>query len=141
MDGVIPRTKLPATLRRLAEIGKKYGFQIGNIFHAGDGNLHPLIPFNGRDRDEFRRAIAAGSEIIRCCIEMGGAITGEHGVGMEKDHLMPYLFSAVDLELMRGVHDAFNAAGLLNPGKIFPSAKACGEIYARPAPDASVTPA
>jgi glycolate oxidase len=141
MDGVIPRTKLPATLRRLAEIGKKYGFQIGNIFHAGDGNLHPLIPFNGRDRDEFRRAIAAGSEIIRCCIEMGGAITGEHGVGMEKDHLMPYLFSAVDLELMRGVHDAFNPAGLLNPGKIFPSAKACGEIYARPALDASVTPA
>ncbi len=147
MDGVIPRTKLPATLRRLAEIGKKYGFEIGNIFHAGDGNLHPLIPFNGRDRDEFRRAIAAGSEIIRCCIEMGGAITGEHGVGMEKDHLMPYLFSAADLELMRGVHDAFNPAGLLNPGKIFPSAKACGEIYARTAPkangitDASVSPA
>jgi glycolate oxidase len=139
MDGVIPRTKLPATLRRLAEIGKKYGFQIGNIFHAGDGNLHPLIPFNGRDRDEFRRAIAAGSEIIRCCIEMGGAITGEHGVGMEKDHLMPYLFSAADLELMRGVHDAFNPSGRLNPGKIFPSAKACGEIYSREAAGASPT--
>jgi glycolate dehydrogenase FAD-linked subunit len=133
MDGVIPRTKLPETLRRLAKIGEKYHFEIGNIFHAGDGNLHPLIPFNGRDRDEFRRAIAAGTEIIRCCIDMGGSITGEHGVGMEKDHLMPYLFSEADLALMRRVHDAFNPAGLLNPGKILPSAKACGEIYARPA--------
>ncbi len=142
MDGVIPRTKLPETLRRLAKIGEKYHFEIGNIFHAGDGNLHPLIPFNGRDRDEFRRAIAAGTEIIRCCIDMGGSITGEHGVGMEKDHLMPYLFSEADLALMRRVHDAFNPAGLLNPGKIFPSAKACGEIYTRPAPPASaITPA
>jgi len=136
MDGVIPRTKLPETLRRLAKIGEKYQFEIGNIFHAGDGNLHPLIPFNGRDRDEFRRAIAAGTEIIRCCIDMGGSITGEHGVGMEKDHLMPYLFSEADLALMRRVRDAFNPAGLLNPGKILPSAKACGEIYARPAPSA-----
>jgi glycolate oxidase len=135
MDGVIPRTKLPETLRRLEQIGKKYGFEIGNIFHAGDGNLHPLIPFNGRDRDEFRRAIAAGTEIIRTCIDMGGSITGEHGVGMEKDHLMPYLFSADDLALMRRVHDAFNPSGLLNPGKILPSAKACGEIYTRPSPD------
>jgi glycolate oxidase len=132
MDGVIPRSKLPETLRRLEKIGQKYGFEIGNIFHAGDGNLHPLIPFNGRNRDEFRRAIAAGTEIIRTCIDMGGSITGEHGVGMEKDHLMPYLFSADDLALMRSVHDAFNPSGLLNPGKILPSAKACGEIYTRP---------
>ncbi|HWF39199.1 MAG TPA: FAD-linked oxidase C-terminal domain-containing protein [Candidatus Acidoferrales bacterium] len=132
MDGVIPRTKLPETLRRLEKIGKKYGFEIGNIFHAGDGNLHPLIPFNGRDRDEFRRAIAAGTEIIRTCIDMGGSITGEHGVGMEKDHLMPYLFSADDLALMHRLHDAFNPAGLLNPGKVLPSGKACGEIYTRP---------
>jgi glycolate oxidase len=135
MDGVIPRTKLPETLRRLAKIGEKYHFEIGNIFHAGDGNLHPLIPFNARDRDEFRRAIAAGTEIIRCCIDMGGSITGEHGVGMEKDHLMPYLFSEADLALMRRVHDAFNPASLLNPGKILPSGKACGEIYTRPAQD------
>jgi glycolate oxidase len=131
MDGVIPRTKLPETLRRIAQIGKKYGFEIGNIFHAGDGNLHPLIPFDGRDREQFRRAVAAGSEIIRCCIDMGGSITGEHGVGMEKDHLMPFLFSESDLKLMRGVRDVFNPVGLLNPGKIFPSSKACGEIYAR----------
>ena len=132
MDGVIPRTKLPETLRRLEKIGKKYGFEIGNIFHAGDGNLHPLIPFNGRDREEFRRAIAAGTEIIRTCIDMGGSITGEHGVGMEKDHLMPYLFSADDLALMHRLHDAFNPGSLLNPGKVLPSAKACGEIYTRP---------
>jgi glycolate oxidase len=141
MDGVIPRTKLPETLRRIAKIGEKYGFEIGNIFHAGDGNLHPLIPFNGRDREEFKRAIAAGTEIIRCCIDMGGSITGEHGVGMEKDHLMAFLFSEADLDLMRGVRGAFNPAGLLNPGKIFPSAKACGEIYARPPGGKSAVPA
>lgn len=139
-DGVIPRTKLPETLRRIEEIGKKYGFAIGNIFHAGDGNLHPLIPFDGRDKDQLRRAIATGNEIIELCIEMGGAITGEHGVGMEKDHLMPLLFSEADLDLMRSVRDAFNPAGLLNPGKIFPTTKGCGEIYVRPAPEEAQTP-
>ena len=133
MDGVIPRTKLPETLRRLAKIGEKYRFQIGNIFHAGDGNLHPLIPFNGRDRDEFRRAIAAGTEIIRCCIDMGGSITGEHGVGMEKDHLMPFLFSRSRSRADDSRARRLQSRGLLNPGKIFPSAKACGEIYTRPA--------
>ena len=132
-DGVIPRTKLPATLRRISEIGKKYGFSIGNIFHAGDGNLHPLIPFDGRDKRQFANAVAAADEIIQFCIEMGGSITGEHGVGMEKDHLMPFLFSEVDLDLMRRVRDVFNPAGLLNPGKVLPSAKGCGEIYVRPA--------
>lgn len=140
LDGVIPRTKLPATLRRISEIGAKYGFEVGNIFHAGDGNLHPLIPFNGRDEDQFRRAVATGSEIIRCCIDVGGSITGEHGVGMEKDHLMPFLFSEADLGLMRRVRDAFNPAGLLNPGKIFPTAKGCGELHARPAPATSASP-
>jgi glycolate dehydrogenase FAD-linked subunit len=141
LDGVIPRTKLPETLRRISEIGAKYGFEIGNIFHAGDGNLHPLIPFNGRDADQFRAAVAAGTEIIHCCIDMGGSITGEHGVGMEKDHLMPFLFSEADLSLMRRVRDAFNPAGLLNPGKIFPTAKGCGELSVRPSPAASTAPA
>ena len=133
-DGVIPRTKLPATLRRINEIGTKYGFEIGNIFHAGDGNLHPIILFDAREESQFRRAVATADEIIQFCIEMGGSITGEHGVGMEKDRLMPLLFTPADLDLMSRVRDAFNPAGLLNPGKIFPTTKGCGEIHVRPLP-------
>jgi glycolate oxidase len=131
-DGVIPRTKLPATLRKIDEIGKRNGFEIGNIFHAGDGNLHPIILFDARDAAQFRRAVATADEIIGYCIEQGGSITGEHGVGMEKDRLMPLLFSDDDLDLMKRVRDAFNPSGLLNPGKIFPTGKMCGEIRARP---------
>ena len=127
-DGVIPRTKLPATLKRIEEIGKKYGFEIGNIFHAGDGNLHPIIPFDSRDEAQFRRAVQSADEIIQFCVEMGGSITGEHGVGMEKDRLMPLMFSAADMDMMRRIRDAFNPKGLLNPEKIFPNTKGCGEI-------------
>jgi glycolate oxidase len=133
-DGVIPRTKLSVTLRRIDEIGKRNGFQIGNIFHAGDGNLHPIILFDARDQEQFHRAVATADEIIKFCIEMGGSITGEHGVGMEKDRLMPLLFSKSDLGLMRRVRDAFNTSGLLNPGKILPSGKGCGEVRVRPLP-------
>jgi len=133
-DGVIPRTKLPVTLRRIREIGQKYGFDIGNIFHAGDGNLHPIILFDQRKREEFDRAVAAANEIMAFCVEMGGSITGEHGVGMEKDSIMPLIFSETDLELMRAVRDAFNPVGLLNPDKIFPGGKGCGEIRVRPLP-------
>jgi len=131
-DGVIPRTKLPATLRRIGEIGKKYNLQIGNVFHAGDGNLHPIILFDQRNEQQFRDTVRAGDEILEFCIRMGGSITGEHGVGMEKDRLMPLLFTENDLALMRRVRDIFNPAGLLNPGKIFPTSKGCGEIYVRP---------
>ena len=139
-DGVIPRTKLPATLRRVSEIGEKYGFSIGNIFHAGDGNLHPIILFDARDKRQFANAVAASDEIIQFCIEVGGSITGEHGVGMEKDRLMPLLFSEIDLDLMRRVRDVFNPEGLLNPAKVLPTAKGCGEIHVRPAA-ATVGPA
>jgi glycolate oxidase len=131
-DGVIPRTKLPATLRRIEEIGRKYGLRIGNVFHAGDGNLHPIILFDERNGREFRDTIRAGDEILEYCISVGGSITGEHGVGMEKDRLMPLLFSEADLALMRRVRAVFNPADLLNPGKIFPTSKGCGEIYVRP---------
>src|SRR6202046_2689997 len=133
-DGVIPRTKLPATLRHINEIGKKNGFEIGNIFHAGDGNLHPIILFDARDSEQFRRVVAAADEIIKFCIEMGGSITGEHGVGMEKDRLMPLLFTDAELDVMRRVRDAFNPTGILNPNKIFPTGKGCGEIHVRPLP-------
>jgi len=133
-DGVIPRTKLPQTLREIDRIGKENGFEIGNIFHAGDGNLHPIILFDARDPKQFQRAVSAADAIIRFCIEMGGTITGEHGVGMEKDRLMPLLFTDADLALMRGVRDAFNPVGRLNPGKIFPTGKGCGEVRIRPMP-------
>jgi glycolate oxidase len=131
LDGVIPRTKLPQTLRRIREIGRQFGFQIGNIFHAGDGNLHPIVLYDPRDVAQFERAIQAAAEIIRYCVEVGGALTGEHGVGMEKSDLMPLLFSDADFDLMRRVHDAFNPDSSLNPGKIFPVSKGCGEIRVR----------
>jgi glycolate oxidase len=131
-DGVIPRTKLPETLRRIAEIGREHGFEIGNIFHAGDGNLHPIILFDARKSGDRERAIAAADRIIEHCVSVGGVITGEHGVGMEKDRLMPLLFSDVEIALMSRVRDAFNPRHLLNPGKIFPTGKGCGEIRVRP---------
>ncbi|MGH9716022.1 MAG: FAD-binding oxidoreductase [Candidatus Acidiferrales bacterium] len=132
-DGVIPRTKLPATLRRIGEISRKYNLQIGNVFHAGDGNLHPIILFDERNEEQFQDTVAAADEIIAFCIQAGGSITGEHGVGMEKDRLMPLLFGEADLDLMQRVRGIFNPDGLLNPGKIFPNSKGCGEIYVRPA--------
>jgi glycolate oxidase len=131
LDGVIPRSKLPQTLRYIQEVGKKYGIGIGNIFHAGDGNLHPIVLYDPRDAKQFENAIAASEEIIRYCVEVGGALTGEHGVGMEKNELMPLLFSDADFDLMRRIHDAFNPDSSLNPGKIFPLSKGCGEIRVR----------
>jgi glycolate oxidase len=133
-DGVIPRTRLPETLRRIDEIGKKYGFEIGNIFHAGDGNLHPIILFDMRDRGQYDRAVSAANEIMAWCISMGGSLTGEHGVGFEKSELMPLMFTEADLEAMQRVRRAFNPEGLLNPGKILPFGKGCGEMRARPEP-------
>lgn len=132
LDGVIPRSKLPQALRRIAEIARQFGFSIGNIFHAGDGNLHPLVLFDPRDPAQVDGAMKASAEIIRYCVEIGGALTGEHGVGMEKSELMPLLFSDDDFQLMRQIHDAFNPRGLLNPGKIFPLGKGCGETRIRP---------
>ena len=131
LDGVIPRSKLPQALERIRQIGTKYGFHIGNIFHAGDGNLHPIVLYDPRDAQQFARAIAAAEEIIRACVEMGGALTGEHGIGMEKNELMGLLFNDADFALMRRIHDAFNPDCVLNPGKLFPSNKGCGEIRIR----------
>jgi glycolate oxidase len=137
-DGVIPRTKLPETLRKINEIGERYGFQIGNIFHAGDGNLHPIILFDQRDPEQFKRAVAASGEIMRHCLDCGGALTGEHGIGMEKNELMPLMFTDGDLELMRRTREAFNPAGWLNPGKVLPLGKGCKEV--RIPPNAMATP-
>jgi glycolate oxidase len=140
-DGVIPRTRLPETLRRIAEIAKKYDLQIGNIFHAGDGNLHPLILFDERDHAQFERVVAAGGEIMRHCIAVGGALTGEHGIGMEKNELMSLIFSPDDLALMARVRAAFNPAGRLNPGKVLPLGKGCGEIRIPHVSASAATPA
>ena len=136
LDGVIPRSKLPQTLRRIYEIGKAYDLQIGNIFH----NLHPLVLYDPRTPGKLQAALAAANEIIRYCVEVGGSLTGEHGVGMEKSELMPLIFSDADFALMRRVHDAFNPNASLNPAKIFPLGKGCGEIRVRKTAHAAVSP-
>jgi glycolate oxidase len=119
-DGVVPRTKIPATLRFIHEVSEKYGLIISNIFHAGDGNLHPLILFNARQEGELEKARAAGAEILRYCVAQGGTITGEHGVGMEKKDLMPVLFNADTLELTARTMALFDPERRFNPGKILP---------------------
>lgn len=129
-DGVIPRTKIPQTLAHIEEVAKKYGLTIGNIFHAGDGNLHPLILFDLRDAEQIRKTLAAGREILAYCLSVGGSITGEHGVGMEKLELMPQMFSEDDLEVMRRLRDCFNPEGTLNPQKILPAPRSCRETTA-----------
>ncbi len=126
-DGVIPRTRIPDTLRHIESVAKKYSLTIGNIFHAGDGNLHPLILFDVRDPEQTRRTLDAGREILEYCVSVGGSITGEHGVGMEKNELMPMLFTDDDLEVMARLRNAFNPDSLLNPQKIFPTTRSCRE--------------
>ena len=126
-DGVVPRTQIPAVLQFIEEISKKYGLRIGNIFHAGDGNLHPLILFDNRDPRQLEMVEKAAEEILLYCINAGGSITGEHGVGLEKRNLMARLFSNDDLEVMLSLRNAFNPKSLLNPAKIFPTARMCME--------------
>jgi len=128
MDGVIPRTKLPYVLRRVNEIVAAHGLRVGNVFHAGDGNLHPNILYDPRRPGEEARVVAAGAEIMKVCAEVGGSISGEHGIGLEKSDFMPFIFSAADLALMRRLKNAFNPTGLCNPGKMFPTKKSCVEV-------------
>jgi glycolate oxidase len=129
-DGVIPRTHIPETLRFIAEVGKKHRLKIGNIFHAGDGNLHPLILFDNRDPEQQSRAVQAGKEILQHCVDVGGSITGEHGVGMEKNDYMPMLFTPDDLEVMARLRDVFNPRSILNPQKVLPATRSCREVKA-----------
>lgn len=126
-DGVVPRTKIPATLQRIEEISQKFGIPIYNIFHAGDGNMHPAILFDIRDPEQVEKTHAAGAEIIRYCCEIGGTITGEHGVGMEKNELMPFLFSPNDIEVMLSLRRAFDPQTRFNPLKLFPIPRSCRE--------------
>ena len=130
MDGVIPRTRLPYVLSRVNEIVAAHGLRVGNVFHAGDGNLHPNILYDPRRPGEEQRVMAAGAEIMRLCAEVGGSISGEHGIGLEKADFMPLIFSPADLDVMARLKAAFNPTGRCNPGKIFPTRKTCGEAGA-----------
>jgi glycolate oxidase len=125
-DGVVPRTKLPHILRRIGEIGEKHGVRIVNVFHAGDGNIHPILLFDERDRDQVTRVLAASDEILDECIACGGSVTGEHGIGVEKINFMRKLFTENDLAAMTRLREAFNPHNRLSPAKMLPTAGACG---------------
>jgi glycolate oxidase len=131
VDGVVPRTKLPATLARIEAISRESGFRIANVFHAGDGNLHPLIMWDADVAGAEEKVIDAGAEIMRVCAEAGGSLSGEHGIGMEKKDLMPLIFSQADMAQMQRIKDAVDPGGLCNPGKMFPTAGRCLELFAR----------
>lgn len=128
MDGTIPRKRLPDVLRGMAGLSARHRLRVANVFHAGDGNLHPLILYDANDPDELERAEQFGADILRLCVKVGGVLTGEHGVGIEKRDLMPEMFSEADLAQQMRVKCAFDAQGLLNPGKVFPVLHRCAEL-------------
>src|SRR6201991_938379 len=128
MDGTIPRGALPLVLTRIREFSEKYGLSVANVFHAGDGNLHPLILYDANKPGEMDKAEASGADILKLCVEVGGVLTGEHGVGIEKRDLMPEMFSEVDLAHQQRVRCAFDTLLLLNPGKVFPTLHRCVEL-------------
>lgn len=128
MDGTIPRRQLPEILTRMSRMSEKYGLRVANVFHAGDGNLHPLILFDANQPGELDRAEAFGADILKACVELGGVLTGEHGVGVEKRDLMPEMFSEIDLNQQMRVKCAWDPKGLLNPGKVFPTLHRCAEL-------------
>ncbi len=125
-DGVVPRTRLPEILAAIIDIGMRHSIRIVNVFHAGDGNIHPILLFDERDSDQVRRVMEASEEILNKCIDLGGSVTGEHGIGVEKISFMNRLFTEQDLEVMRDVRNVFNADGLCSPGKLLPTAGGCG---------------
>jgi len=128
MDGTIPRAQLPKVLRRMSELSVRHGLRVANVFHAGDGNLHPLILYDANKPGELESAEHFGADILRLCVEVGGVLTGEHGVGVEKRDLMPTMFNAIDLAHQERVKCAFDPDGLLNPGKVFPELHRCAEL-------------
>ncbi|MEQ8369321.1 MAG: FAD-linked oxidase C-terminal domain-containing protein, partial [Alphaproteobacteria bacterium] len=128
MDGTIPRGRMPEVLSRIGEIGRRYQLAVANVFHAGDGNLHPLIMYDASEAGMTEQAEACGAEILRLCVEVGGVLTGEHGVGVEKRDLMPTMFSDDDLKQQQRLKCAFDPRQLLNPGKVFPTLHRCAEL-------------
>ncbi len=127
-DGVVPRTALPAVLDRISELSAEHGIRVANVFHAGDGNLHPLVLFDDSVAGEQEKAEKLSGKILDLCIEHGGSITGEHGVGVDKSRYMPRMFGADDLDTMQLLRCAFDPGGLCNPGKVFPTPRLCGEV-------------
>jgi len=128
MDGTIPRSELPKVLGAISEMSARYGLKVANVFHAGDGNLHPLILYDANKPTELEKAEEFGNEILRLCVDVGGVLTGEHGVGLEKRDLMPYQFSEADLEQQHRVKGAFDPELRFNPGKVYPTLHRCAEL-------------
>jgi glycolate oxidase len=127
-DGVIPRTKLPEVLERIDELAREYDMIVANVFHAGDGNLHPLVCYDGRKEGDAEKAEELSGLIIDACLDAGGSITGEHGVGVDKKKHMPKMFAEPDLDAFQRLRCAFDPAGLANPGKLMPTPRLCGEV-------------
>ena len=127
-DGVVPRTRLPEVLNRIRQLERSSGLRIGNVFHAGDGNLHPLICYDERVPGQAEQAEAVAAEILGYCVDAGGSLTGEHGIGVDKSQYMPRMFSDVDLALMARVRSVFDPRSLCNPGKVLPTPRLCGEV-------------
>ena len=132
-DGVVPRSRLPEMMRRIAAISKEFNLRIANVFHAGDGNLHPNILFDMRAPGEIDRVIEAGAATLRACVELGGSITGEHGVGLEKKAYIGLLFNETDLGAMTRIRHVFDPDNRFNPAKLFPTPTSCAEIRLQPA--------
>ena len=127
MDGVIPRGKLAEALLEIKELSKKYELLVANCFHAGDGNLHPLIMFDGSDKEQLRKTEEFGAEILKLCVKLGGVITGEHGVGIEKRELMCEMFNDRDIQQQLDIKKSLDEKNLLNPGKVYPILRKCAE--------------
>jgi len=132
LDGVIPRSKLKEAIEKIAVIAEKHKLTIANVYHAGDGNLHPCLLYHRENEEEVKRVMLAGREILELCVHLGGTLSGEHGIGIEKVHEMPMAFTAHDLEAMKWIKNAFDPRSICNPGKIIPELKACGESGMRP---------
>jgi glycolate oxidase len=133
LDGVVPRTRLPEVMQGVVRVGEEYGFPIANVFHAGDGNLHPCILFDERRPGETERVLDAGEAIMRLCVDAGGSVTGEHGIGLEKRDFMPWIFTDADMAAMSKLKNAFGAGERFNPCKAFPTSKGCGEVHSKAA--------
>ena len=133
-DAVVPRSQLPHIMHQVLEIAQRYGIRVANVFHAGDGNLHPLIPYNALEPGETDRVMKAGEEMLAACVSVGGTLRGEHGIGFEKNNYMPWIFTAVDLAAQHRLKDAFDPEGRMNPFKVFPTPVSCGELLTRRPP-------
>jgi glycolate oxidase len=139
-DAVVPRSRLPAIMREMLAIGQRHGLLIANVFHAGDGNLHPIICYDDRSPEELARARAANDELLRACLALGGSVTGEHGVGVDKAESLPLQYGPADLAFMARLRRVFDPDGIMNPGKLLPAHPACGEGFRPPRPGADLPP-